>query len=842
MTDKFVFDNYRHHKTSIMFRNLLLLALTLFITSDLIAQRNTRGQRGQGGERPEITIKGIVVDQSTGNPLEFATVSLFSKRDSSLVGGGLTELDGTFSLTAKIGPMRAEIEYISFEKLVIDDVPFDRDAIRSGNRIIDMGTIQMSSSTELLEEVEIVAEKSETQFSLDKRVFNVGKDLANQGGTAEDILDNVPSVTVDIEGAVSLRGSSGVRILIDGRPSGLAGGDNANGLRSIPANMIDKVEVITNPSARYEAEGMAGILNIVLKKQKGGGFNGSFDLNGGYPASAGVGANVNYRKDKVNWFANYGLRYRESPGSGYYNQSQERDNDLFIQQQVSERNRTGLSNSIRFGIDYFPREKETITGSFLYRSSDEDNLASLTYNDFLNSPDNLVTTTLRTDDEREEESNLEYSINYNKEYSSRKHTLNATLQYRDKKESEFSDFFENVTFSTVSDIPDVIQKSENEEGEMNVLFQLDFTRPLEGEDHQYELGIRSNLRDIDNDYAVSQLEDGDFVNLVGLSNNFEYDEDVHALYGIYGRKFGKVGMQAGLRAEQSHVVTSLLQTNEINDRNYFGLFPSMHLNLEITEGNAVQVSYSRRIRRPRFWDLNPFFTFSDSRNTFSGNPNLDPEYTDSYEIGNIKYFESGTISGSFFYRRTTDVIQRILEFRPDGTTNRQPENLAERDDYGLELTFQYSGLKWWRVDGNANFFRSITNGQNLDDGLQADTYTWFARMTNRFTFWDDSNLQLRLNYRAPRETTQGKTKSITSIDIGFSKDLSKDVTMTLGVRDLLNSRKRRGETIGDGFFRESEFQWRARSANLAINYRINQKKKRSRGGDRGGFEGGEGEF
>jgi outer membrane receptor protein involved in Fe transport len=823
-----------------MHKTIFVFILSLLVSAVLLSQRPRGGQGGQRGERPEITVKGLVVDQATGNPLEFATISLISKRDSSLVGGGLTELDGTFEVKAKIGPLRAEIEYISYEKLIIEDVPFDRDAIRAGNRVIDMGQITMSSSAELLEEVEITAEKSETQFSLDKRVFNVGKDLANQGGTAEDILDNVPSVTVDIEGQVSLRGSDGVRILIDGRPSGLAGGDNANGLRSIPANMIEKVEVITNPSARYEAEGMAGILNIVLKKQKGGGFNGSFDFNGGFPASAGVGANVNYRKDKVNWFANYGLRYRESPGSGYYNQSQERGNDLFIQRQVSDRNRTGLSNSIRFGIDYFPREKETITGSFLYRSSDEDNLSSLTYNDYLNDLSNLITTTLRTDDQREEESNLEYSINYNKEYSSRRHTLNATLQYRDKQEAEYSDFFEEVTFSSGSDIPDVIQRSGNEEGEMNLLFQVDFTRPLEGEDHQYELGVRTNLRDIDNDYSVTQLEDGVFVNLEGLSNNFEYDEDVYALYGIYGRKFGKIGMQAGLRAENSHVVTSLLQTNEINDRNYFGLFPSMHVNLEVSESNAVQISYSRRIRRPRFWDLNPFFTFSDSRNTFSGNPNLDPEYTDSYEIGNIKYFESGTISGSFFYRRTTDVIQRILEFRPDGTTNRQPENLAERDDYGLELTFQYSGLKWWRVDGNANFFRSITNGQNLDDGLQADTYTWFARMTNRFTFWDGADLQLRLNYRAPRETTQGKSKSITSIDLGLSKDLSKDVTMTIGVRDLLNSRKRRGETIGDGFFRESEFQWRARSANIAINYRINQKKKRSRGGNRGGdFEGGE---
>ena len=823
-------------------KNILTLFLILCLSNSLFSQR-PNGQRrgGANGPKPQIMLKGQIIDQLNGNPLEFATISLFSKRDSSLVGGGLTELDGTFEIKVPIGPMRAEIEYISFEKLIIDPIPVDQDAIRSGNRIVDLGRVGMSSSSELLEEVQITAEKSETQFSLDKRVFNVGKDLANRGGTAEDILDNVPSVTVDIDGAVSLRGSDGVRILIDGRPSTLANVDNANGLRSIPANMIEKVEVITNPSARYEAEGMAGILNIVLKKQKGGGFNGSFDVSGGYPTLAGVGANVNYRKGKVNWFANYGLRHSQNPGQGFYNQEQEIGDDLFIQRQESDRKRNSLSNSIRFGIDFFPREKESITGAFLYRQSDEKSFNSIIYNDFLNTDDNLTTITSRTDDEREDEMNLEYSVRYSKEYSSRKHKLDATIQYNEKSEGEFSDFFEEVTFTTLNDLPDLVQRSANEEGEKNWLFQLDFTRPLEGEDHQFELGARLNLRDIDNDYVVEELEDGQFFSLPGLSNNFEYDEDVSALYGIYGNKFGKIGFQAGLRAEYSHVVTALLQTNEINDRNYFGMFPSLHVNYEFAESNALQISYSRRIRRPRFWDLNPFFTFSDSRNTFSGNPNLDPEYTDSYEVGNIKYFENGTISGSFFYRRTTDVIQRILTFRPDGTTNRQPENLAERDDYGLELTFQYSGLKWWRVDGNANFFRSVINGQNVENGLEADTYTWFARMTNRFTFWDGADLQVRFNYRAPRETAQGRRRGIAHVDIGLSKDVAKNMTLTAGVRDIFNSRRRAGETIGDGFYRESEFQWRSRQATLALNYRINQKKKRGGGRPRGDYEGG-GEF
>jgi len=819
---------------------IILTGLLILTTTLAMGQRGNRGGRS-GGTPPQITVKGTVIDAQSQIALEFATISLYSMRDSSLVTGGLTDATGDFAFQSRMGRMYAVIEFISYEAQYLE-VPFDRDAIRSGSRVIDMGQIGLVVSGIALDDIEIRAEKSETQFSLDKRVFNVGKDLANQGGTAQDILDNVPSVTVDIEGAVSLRGSEGVRILIDGKPSGLANQDNANGLRAIPANLIESVEVITNPSARYEAEGMAGIINIVLKKDKGSGFNGSFDVTGGYPEQAGLGANLNYRKGKVNWFANYGLRYRTGPGQGKSFLEQNRGGETFFQETERDNDRSGLSNSIRFGIDYNPSDKEVITGAFLYRRSDEDNFGAIQYRDYLNSfPQNLTNTTIRTDDEAEDESNLEYSVNYKKEFSSRKHTLEATVQYQDNVESESSDFLEQSTVSVGAPIADLVQLSANDESNRQWLIQLDFNKPV-GKDGKFELGGRSSLRQINNDYVVQQLEDGTFVNLAGLSNDFNYDENVHALYGIYGNKVDKFSYQFGLRAEYSDILTELIQTNEVNARDYFNIFPSSFLNYELAPGSTVQMSYSRRVRRPRFWDLNPFFTFSDSRNTFSGNPNLDPEFTNSYELNYIRYLDDLTISGGFFYRHTTDVIQRILNFNSDGTTNRQPENLATGDDFGLELTFQYSGVKWLRLNGSANFFKQKVNGQNVDASFESNTTTWNTRWTSRFTFWKGSDLQLRFNYRAPRETVQGRSNSIASVDIGWSKDiLDKQGTLTLSVRDVFNSRKRRGTTIGENFFRESEFQWRARSTNLTFNYRINQKKKRSRGGDRGGgdFEGGE---
>ncbi len=800
-----------------------------------------RGNRDRQGAPPEITIKGVIIDSESQAPLEFATISIYSRRDSSLVTGGLTDAAGAFEIKSRPGAMRAVVEYISYEPLTLD-VPFDRDAMQAGNRVIDLGQIGLAISGFALDDVVIRAEKSETQFSLDKRIFNVGKDLANQGGSAQDILDNVPSVSVDIDGAVSLRGSTGVRILIDGRPSGLANQDNANGLRSIPANLIESVEVITNPSSRYEAEGMAGIINIVLKKDKGSGFNGSFDVSAGYPEQFGTGANVNYRKGKVNWFANYGLNKRTNPGSGFSLLTQDKGADIFYQETIRDTDRKSLSNSIRFGIDYLPSEKEILTGALLYRRSDEDNFGSLEYRDFLNSfPGNQTSTTIRTDDQLEDESVLEYSVNYKKEYSTRNHTLEATIQYQDNLESQASDFLEQTQVFSGDPIADLIQRSNNDELQKQWLFQVDFNKPF-AKEGKFELGARSSFRNISNNYLVEQQDDGEWGNLVNLSNDFNYDENVAAAYTMAGNKSGKVSYQVGLRVEFSDILTELLQTNEVNDRSYFNLFPSSFLNYEFKPGSTIQASYSKRVRRPRFWDLNPFFTFSDSRNIFRGNPNLDPEFTDSYELNYIRYLDDLTLTGGFFYRHTTDKIERILTFNPDGTTLRQPENLSTGDDYGLEFTLQYSGIKWLRLDANGNYFRQQVNGQNIDSNFNSSASAFRGRFTSRITFWK-SDLQLRFGYRGPSNTVQGRRQGTGTVDVGWSKDiLDKSGTITLSIRDLFNGRRRAGTTIGEGFFREDRFQWRSRTMNLAFNYRINQKKQRQRqGGGGDDFEGG-GEF
>ncbi len=818
---------------------ILFIAICIWNVTLLEAQRgDSRGQsRGQGGP-PKLTIKGKVIDSHSKAPLEFATITFFSKRDSTIKGGGVTDLDGNFSIESSFGTF-AKIEFIAFQAKTITDIPFERGVFH-----LDMGTIKLDPDAEVLAEIEVTAEKSQMQISLDKRVFNVGKDLASRGGTAEDILDNVPSVSVDIEGGVSLRGSSGVRILIDGKPSSLVGSDNANGLRSIPANMIEKVEVITNPSARYEAEGMAGIINIVLKKNQKKGLNGSFDLSLGYPESYGAAINLNYRKNSLNFFINYGFQYRTGPGGGFNYQENYIGDTTFISDQKRKLNRGGLNNNIRFGADYFFSPKSTLTMGMTYKVGDDDNTSELKYFDYINNTDNLLGLTIRTDDEIEEETNQEYFMTHTQKFKRKGHQLISDIRYSDKSEVESSEFREQFfdTDLNPNTIPDLLQRSRNDEGNGQLQIQIDYIHPF-GKEGKFELGYRSSFRDITNDYLVEEFNDVEWTALEGLSNNFIYDENIHSIYGIYGNKIKKFSYQLGLRMEATDLYTELEQTKEVNDTLYAGLFPSVFLGYEAGGQNSFQISYSKRLRRPRFWDLNPFFTYSDARNFFSGNPNVGPENTDSYEISHIKYWEKGSLTSAIYYRHSTDVIERIKEFNADGTTTTRPQNLNKRDDFGFEFTYNLQAYKWWRINGNFNFFRSITDGGNLGDDFKADTYSWMTRITSRTTVFNNVDIQIRGNYRAPRETTQGKRKAMYTFDLGVSKDvLKKKATITLSVKDVFNSRKRVYTTFGENFYSDGEFQWRSRATNLTFNYRLNQKKKRG-GGRRGGggFDGG-GEF
>ena len=814
--------------------NRVLRPVFLFFVA-LSAPLLTVAQIQESGGGPGAgVLKGTLADATTQQPLAYATVTLFSLPDSTATTGAITDESGAFELYAKPGKYYLRAQFLSYRSAYTGDI-----TLTQNGPATDLGSIALDSDATMIDEVVVRAEKSQVQFDLDKKVFNVGKDLANRGGSAADVLDNVPSVTVDVEGNVSLRGSENVRILIDGKPSGLTS-FGSNGLEQLPANMIDRVEVITNPSARYEAEGMSGIINIVLKKDRQQGINGTVDLTGGIPDEHGASINLNLRRNRFNFFTNYGLRYRNSPGENSLYQEFYSGDTTFITDLRGERRRSGWSNNLRFGADYFFNPKSTLTSSFSWRRSNQDNYSLLRYNDFLNDLSNPTGITKRSDNEKEIEPNLEYSLNYKKTFEREGHELSADFRYQDNSERETSDFREQYFTATgeLSGQPDLEQRSDNNESERNTIFQVDYVQPF-GKDGKWEAGLRSGLRSLRNDFIVEEFADNAWQTLPGLSNNVLYDENIHAAYGIVGNKFDRFSWQTGLRMELADVKTELLQTNEVNDRPlYLNFFPSAHLNYDLPGENALQISYSRRIRRPGFRELNPFSQYTDARNYWGGNPNLNPEYTDAYEIGHLKRWEKGSLSSSVYYQHTTDVIERIRTQLSDTSAITRPTNLATRNNYGFEFTGTYEPFEFWKINGNLNFFRTITRGEYEGQQFDADAYTWFGRISSRITLLKKVDVQTTFNYRAPRNTTQGRSKAMYHADLAASMDvLNKNGTLTFSVRDVFNTRRWRQISQGADFYTEGDFQWRARQMTLTFSYRINRTKEQKRDRD---MEGGDG--
>lgn len=775
-------------------------------------------------EQQKLKIIGKVRDTEQQTPLAYATVNLHLAKDSSLVSVVTTKESGSFSFNAPAGSYFMRIEFIGYRSFSIPEIKLSTE-----NSPFDLGVIRLTPASRTLEEVFIQAEKSTMEMALDKKIFNVGKDLANAGGTAADILSNIPSVSVDVEGNVSLRGSSGVRILIDGKPSGLVSLKGGSGLQQLQGSMVERVEIITNPSARYEAEGMAGIINIVLKKERKQGLNGSFDVVAGYPENFGLAANVNYRHKSFNFFVNYSASYRNAPGKNSLYQELYRNDSTFISTKNMEHRLKGMYNNARAGLDYYFDDKNILTAAYTYRISKGKRYSDIFYHDYQSTLQNLTGTTHRTQDETETEPNSEYALSYKRTFTRKGQEFTADVRYLDNWENS-DQYFGQQSYKpngSPTDIPYILQRSLNDETEKQYLTQIDYVHPF-GEKGKFETGLRSSFRNMTNNYSVTEKDiDNNWFELPGLTNNFLYEENINAIYAIAGNKVKKVSYQVGLRGEWTNVTTTLKQTNEVNPRHYLNLFPSAHLTYDFPKGHAVQLSYSRRVRRPLYNDLSPFMTYSDNRNYYSGNPDLDPEFTHSFEIGHIKYLDNASISSSLYYRYTRDKILHVRTVNEQGNSITMPQNLATENSFGAEFTGSYSPFNWWKTDASFNFFRAITNGSNLSQNMKSDTYGWLFRLLSKATVWKNMEIQIRGNYESPQQTPQGRRKSMTSIDLAFNKDILKDkATLTLNILDLFNSRKYRSVIEGANFYTESMSQGRLRQTNLTFNYRLRQAKKK----------------
>lgn len=756
------------------------------------------------------------VTETNGVVVPYANVLAFSLPDSTLKDGAATNDLGEFSLDLNPGKYYLKVRFLSFEEKLITDVVVT-------NTPLVIPTIVLVPTEAMLNAVEITTDKPQMELKLDKRVFNVQQDMSNAGLNGAEILDNIPSISVDAEGNVSLRGSQNVRILINGKPSTLTGMSNTDVLRQIDGSMIESVEVITNPSARYDAEGEVGIINIILKKEMKTGFNGSVNARVGYPLGYGAGFNLNYRTKKANYFVGYNYGVQRSPGQGYNYQIFDSPDTAYTYEQFSKHDRGGVSHNISGGIDLTLTPRISLTLSTNLRYSKGDNWSRIEYNDY-DSTGTLTQIVNRDETESDIGNSQEFNLNFRKtfEKSDRLFTFDAKRSY--SLDNEVSDLFE---ISSDAFDPNIFQMTTNNESEYSWLFQTDYVHPF-GKEGKFETGAKASLRKLHSDYLLEDSLNGAWITNPIFNNYLIYTENIYAAYVMAGNKTKKFSYQAGLRAEFSDVTTNLVVTAELNKRQYLKLFPSFHFSYELKNNSFIQLSYSRRISRPRHWWLTPFYTFRDSRNFESGNPNINPEYTGSYEFGHLKYWKKGSILSSFYYRRTVDAMDRIVTTDSTGITWRIPVNLGNTNAFGIEFSGSYELKKWWNVNGSFNFYRAISEGEYAGKVYTNDAYAWTSKITSKFSISRKFSMQTSFNYESPTSTNQGSAKAQYYWDGAASLDIFKgNGTLSFNARDILNSRKRRSIVESDYFYSESEFQWRSRQFTLSFVYRINQKKTRS---------------
>lgn len=800
--------------------NVIILLFFSLITSNIVNAEIVKN----------ITIKGKVIDKETNAPLEYATVAFFSKKENKIVDGCITDANGEFSIKVSKDIYNITIEYISYKKITISNKTLDSD--------LDLGVISLEIDFESLGEVEIIAERTTVELKLDKKIYTVGKDLTVRGGTVSDVLDNIPSVSVDVEGNVALRGNDNVRILINGKPSGLVGLNSTDALRQLPADAIERVEVITSPSARYDAEGTGGILNIILRRSKLQGLNGAITLNSGFPKTAGVSGNINYRTGDFNFFNTTGYDYRESPGKStteteYFNGS---DPSTFINEYRDfDRLRKGLSTNT--GMEWYINETTSLTTSVVYRKSDNTSESTNTINE-LDSNGDLINQSYRFDPETEKDKTIQYSVNLDKQLNGNsEHKLSFDFQFENSNEDEFS---------IISQDGDDAERVQTLEAQRNILLQTDYVVPI-GEASQFELGYRGDFNELDTDYSLEFNNNGTYILDTNVSNNLIYREYINAVYTQFGSKVkDKFSYLLGLRMEDSRITINQITSNDFERKTYLGLFPTVNLGYEFSDKQSLTFGYNRRISRPRSRFINPFPSRSSATNLFQGNPDINPSYSNKVDLGYLNRFGKIVLNSSIYYEHATDVFTFISE--DTGTTaivggtevpviRRTPINLATNDRFGFEFTLTYRPTKKWNLNGNFNLFQSNTKGDYDGSNYDAENLSWFARINNKYTLPGKIDWQTRIFYMGPSEDAQNIRKGMFSTDLAFSKDFFGDsASLAFNISDLFNSRKRQMESTTPTFYSDSEFQWRQRSFNLSFTYRFNQKKKQN--GERGNQNGG----
>ena len=733
----------------------------------------------------EIKVRGYVSDSLSQSAIAYASILIRDKNSLELINGTSSDENGFFELETFSEEVIFEVSLIGYQDYIIKEFEFL-------NNEVDLGEIRLTPQTDMLKEVELVGEKSTTEFRLDKRVFNVGKDLSSTGASALEVLDNVPSVTVSIEGQISLRGNSGVQILINGKPSVLAS-DSGNALGTITADMIEKVEVITNPSAKYEAEGTAGIINIVIKKEERKGLNGSFSLNYGSPLNNSGGLSLNKRTERFNLFTQLGSGYRKLPTifnnknlnlltqEGVHIQGREYRNEVFY--------------NIILGTDYYINPQNVITVSGFYAFEDEEQPSNTNVKIFENQND-LVAEWDREEKTEAGNPKYQYELIYKKDFlNDEDHDLilSATGNLFSKRQSsEFS----NKTVLGSATFKD--QQTRTYFREAVHVFKVDYTNPF-SEKWTLEAGAQYGDNDVSNDFEVKNDSNGSWVVDPGLTNTFSFSQRVLGIYGTTSYESNLWGLKLGLRMESTAIETNLVNSNQKNNQNFEDLFPTLHSSFKLNTSLSLQAGYSRRIYRPRLWELNPFFNIRNSFNIRQGNPDLGSEYSDSYEVSAIYNIPGLSLNFSLFQLFTSNVIEYISRLN-DNISVRKPENLGTKKANGIEMNGKLDLTNKIVINGDFNFNAFDRKAYWNEQSFDFKGERWSTRISSKIKLPKEIDVEFAFDYRSNYKTIDGQVSPSRNINFGIRKKvLNKKGVINLSVRDIFATRIQESRALRNNF-------------------------------------------
>lgn len=781
----------------------------------------------------DYSIKGKVLERGSGNPMEFANVALLNPADSSLVAGAMTELDGTFDFSAKEGTYILRIGFIGYENLF-------RNITVGGQSTENVGTLRLRADAQNLQEVTVEGVQSMFESDIDKRTFNVENSIVAEGATASELLETLPSIQVDDEGGISMRGSGNILIYINGRPSNLSGDDAESILAQFPANSIKAVELITNPSSRYDAAGVGGIINIILKKNEKTGLNGQVNASVGTRDKYTAGFNMNYGFENVNVYGSYNFQDRRTfrEGEGLRESFIPNVSPFLDQNNYGER--FDVNHLVRGGLDWNISDNKIFgfyaQANFRDRSS---------FNDLnqrnLSSTRQLDSLFIRNNEDTRTSFNVETGINYTWEIDTLGQRLFTSISYSydDRFQNEFYDqrFFNSFN----EEVPEnrLIQINERPQWSSFYVLQADYEKPFEN-GGRFETGLKGTFGvwDRGQDFFQGDLST-QFVPQMDerFSDGFNFKEDVYAGYASYRNRIGKIGYQGGLRAEYTETISVQESNQNVVVNNYFNLFPSMYLSYDLGEEEEFSANYSRRISRPNIWALAPLFRISDLFNLSVGNPFLQPELTDSYEVGYMKGWERFLMNATVYHRFSTDILTRVVRVDDDNVAVQTRENANSRSATGFELVNQIQVTDWFDATVTGNLFYSEIRGDNIEEGFNNSNLSWTVSLLANMSVPKFATVQIQGNYRGPIVLPQGEIEPMWGINAGIRKNIMNNrATISANVSDIFNTRIFRISTEDQRFVQDRMFNRETRIGTLSFTWRFGGFRDRNSGPDREEFD------